>query len=125
MNAKDIELLEDIHEFFDDRGDGAPDSSHDAIKMLNWTGPLQRMIERLKAEGNCLHNRPAKECVFCDPVGRAPEEAESLSAFMQRLANLCPRHARAALPRPTQSTCSECYAELTARQGEINDAHPR
>lgn len=38
-------------------------------------------------------------------------EAESITHFMQRLANLCPRHTRAQLPRPTVAECVDCRKE--------------
>jgi len=40
-----------------------------------------------------------------------PTHAEQL----QHIANLCPRHARALLPRPTESVCADCKAEFEAR----------
>lgn len=91
MSAKDIELLEDIQGFFDDRGDGAPDSSQDARRL------------------ECQHNRPAAECVFCDPVGLP--RPETTAEMAQRLANLCDRHKRRALPPPTVMVCGSCETE--------------
>lgn len=58
MSPTDLELLKAIYEFFDEHGDGAPDSSAEARRMLNWTGPLQRLIDReqkqLRDEANYI-----------------------------------------------------------------------
>lgn len=43
----DRKLLTDIWKYFDDTGDGAPDSSSLAVRNLNFAAPLERLIRRL------------------------------------------------------------------------------
>lgn len=53
----------------------------------------------------------AGDCVREMAEEKYPTHAEHL----QHLANLCDRHKRYLLPRPTASTCVDCEAELKAR----------
>ena len=47
-SESDLKLLNAIYEYFDDTGDGAPDSSSLARQNLNFSEPLHDLIRRLK-----------------------------------------------------------------------------
>ena len=48
LTAQDMKLLNAIYEYFDDTGDGAPDSSSLARQNLNFSEPMHNLIRRLK-----------------------------------------------------------------------------
>lgn len=48
ISAADRKLLNAIYEYFDDTGDGAPDSDSLARQNLNFAEPLHQLIKRLK-----------------------------------------------------------------------------
>ena len=67
--------------------------------------------EMAKAEAAKRWNHRAPQLASAGGRAVPPGPGESITHFMQRLANLCPRHARAQLPRPTVAECVDCGKE--------------
>lgn len=69
-----------------------------------------------------MAGEPARQVFKLDEGSMAVtyDPTNEYAEFVVSIENLCPRHLREALPKPTQSTCSECKKEQKANGKTAN-----
>lgn len=75
MNAKDLQLLRDIYEHFDQIGDGAPDASYAAKQALNFSEPLKYLIASVKNNDSAAYHCNVALDLLYEDVPRAQTNA--------------------------------------------------